>query len=242
VKSQNLKVRNGNFKIRNITISLPFYFLLLTFFGCATVPSITTAPPVSIPPNMPGKYHRMEKSETLWRLSKTYNIELDEIIKVNKITDVTNIEIGQLIFIPARPAPQGGTPVQPKTFSSEDFIWPLQGRTVALFGESFDNMVNKGINIAPLRNQDVVASRSGTVVFCSDNLLCFGKTIIIDHADGFSTVYARNAEILVKNGEFVKRGSLIAKAGQAGRDKNIFLHFEIRKGHIPRNPYFYLSR
>jgi LysM repeat protein len=239
VKSQKSKVRNENFKIRYMFVFLPFYFLLLTFFGCATVPSVT-APPL-IPPNMPGKYHRMEKSETLWRLSKTYNIELDEIIKVNKITDVTNIEIGQLIFIPTRP-PAPESPAQPKTSISDDFIWPLQGRTVALFGESSDNMVNKGINIAPLRNQDVVASRSGKVVFCSDNLLCFGKTIIIDHADGFSTVYARNAEILVKNGEFVKRGSLIAKAGQAGRDKNIFLHFEIRKGHIPRNPYFYLPR
>jgi murein DD-endopeptidase MepM/ murein hydrolase activator NlpD len=182
----------------------------------------------------------MEKSETLWKLSKTYNIDLDEIIKINKITDVTNIEIGQLIFIPARPAQE--RPAQPNTFSSDDFIWPLQGKTVALFGDSFDNMINKGINIAPSRNQDVVASRSGKVVFCSDNFLCFGKTIIIDHTDGFSTVYARNAELLVKTGEYVKRGALIAKAGQAGRDKDIFLHFEIRKGHIPRNPYFYLPR
>ncbi|MFA5118229.1 MAG: LysM peptidoglycan-binding domain-containing M23 family metallopeptidase [Candidatus Omnitrophota bacterium] len=182
----------------------------------------------------------MEKSETLWKLSKTYNIDLDEIIKINKITDVTNIEIGQLIFIPARPVQERST--QPNTFASDDFIWPLQGKTVALFGDSFDNMINKGINIAPLRNQDVVASRGGKVVFCSDNFLCFGKTIIIDHTDGFSTVYARNAELLVKTGEYVKRGALIAKAGQAGRDKNIFLHFEIRKGHIPRNPYFYLPR
>jgi murein DD-endopeptidase MepM/ murein hydrolase activator NlpD len=79
------------------------------------------------------------------------------------------------------------------------------------------------------------------VVFSSDNLKRFSKTIIIDHGDGFSTVYARNAQILVKPGESVQRGTLIAKVGSNSmRDKNTYLHFEIRKSHIPKNPYFYL--
>ncbi|MFA6217049.1 MAG: LysM peptidoglycan-binding domain-containing M23 family metallopeptidase [Candidatus Omnitrophota bacterium] len=212
---------------------------MCAFIGCATVPSLKPNAQ-SIPPNIPGKYHRIEKSETLWKLSKMYNVDLDEIVKINKITDVTTIEIGQLIFIPARPAE--ALPTQKKTFSTDDFIWPLQGKTITLFGQSFNNMVNKGINIAPLRNQEVIASRSGKVVYCNDNFLSFGKTIIIDHADGFSTVYARNAEILVKTGDYVNRGAMIAKAGQAGRDKKIYLHFEIRKGHVPRNPVFYLPR
>ena len=63
---------------------------------------------------------------------------------------------------------------------------------------------------------------------------------MIDHGDGLSTVYARNSEVFVKIGDEVQRGVRIAKVGQAGRDKNSYLHFEIRKRHVPQNPYFYL--
>jgi murein DD-endopeptidase MepM/ murein hydrolase activator NlpD len=66
--------------------------------------------------------------------------------------------------------------------------------------------------------------------------------LIIDHGDGFSSVYARNSEVFIKVGENIKKGTVIAKVGSAGRDKNEYLHFQIRKGHIPQNPNFYLRR
>jgi murein DD-endopeptidase MepM/ murein hydrolase activator NlpD len=102
-------------------------------------------------------------------------------------------------------------------------------------------MINKGINIQTYGSPNVVASRSGKVVFYDDNFKDFGKTIIIDHGDGFSTVYARNSQVFIKIGDYVQRGTLIAKAGSTDRDKNTYLHFQIRKGYIPQNPYFYLS-
>jgi murein DD-endopeptidase MepM/ murein hydrolase activator NlpD len=101
-------------------------------------------------------------------------------------------------------------------------------------------MVNKGINIAPTGSPDVLAMRSGKVIFYADNFGSFGKTIIIDHGDGLSTVYARNQDVFIKPGEWVKKGSVIAKAGSAGRDKDIYLHFEIRRSGAPQNPYYYL--
>jgi murein DD-endopeptidase MepM/ murein hydrolase activator NlpD len=129
-----------------------------------------------------------------------------------------------------------------ETNSNKDFIWPLKGKIIAVFGQSFNNMANKGINIQPYNDLDIKASRSGRIIFYADDFKNYGKTIIIDHGDGFSTVYARNAEIFVKIGDYVQQGSYIAKAGSSGRDKNIYLHFQIRKGHIPQNPNFYLSR
>ncbi|MFH0826741.1 MAG: LysM peptidoglycan-binding domain-containing M23 family metallopeptidase [Candidatus Omnitrophota bacterium] len=219
-----------------LLVSLCLCFLM-SFSGCATTPSVK-APQAPVVAGMPGVYHRVERGQTLWRISKMYNVELDEVARINRITDTTSIEVGQQIFIPNRQKPQSLTP----GYFSDDFIWPLKGKIVSLFGQTFNNMINKGINIEPQSATSVVAARSGKVVFYAESFGSYGKTLIIEHGDGFSTVYARNAEILVRPGDMVQRGAPIAKVGSAGRDKNRYLHFEIRKGHIPQNPYFYLTR
>ena len=167
-----------------------------------------------------------------------YDVDLGELARVNRILDSTSIEIGQLLFIPNRQT------VKPAAlrYSSEDFIWPIKGRVIASFGQTYNNMINKGINIQPRSGMEVVASRSGRVVFYANGFGGYGKTVIIEHGDGLSTVYARNSDVFIKAGDSVRKGTVIAKAGSAGRDKNTYLHFEIRKGHIPQNPYYYLPR
>ena len=80
------------------------------------------------------------------------------------------------------------------------------------------------------------------MVFYADDLGNFGKTVIIDHGDGLRSVYSRASDIFLRGGENVQRGSVIGRVGSAGRDKNDYLHFEIRKGALPENPLFYLSR
>ncbi|MFH1228789.1 MAG: LysM peptidoglycan-binding domain-containing M23 family metallopeptidase [Planctomycetota bacterium] len=207
---------------------------LLSLGGCATVPPLKVIPP----PGMPGIYHRVEKGQTLWRISKIYNIELEELARLNRIPDTTSIEVGQMIFIPRQQKPLSITP----KYSSDDFIWPLRGKVISTFGQTYANMINKGINIEPGSRREVTASRGGRVIFYSANFGGFGKTIIIDHQDGFSTVYARNAEVFIKTGDNIQKGEVIAHAGSAGRDKNTYLHFEIRKGYLAQNPLFYLSR
>lgn len=212
---------------------LVFTFYLLTFIGCATAPYVLPPKPEGIP----GIYHRVEKGQTLWRISKIYNVDLDEIVNINRILDVSRIEIGQLIFIPRLQKQQ---PLSSQSYI-EDFIWPVRGKVITAFGQTYNNMVNKGINIQPYETLDVIAARSGKVVFYSPDFEGFGKTIIVDHGDGLSTIYARNSQIFIKVGDSVQKGALIAKVGSSGdRDKDAYLHFEIRKGHISQNPYFYL--
>jgi murein DD-endopeptidase MepM/ murein hydrolase activator NlpD len=237
VKSKKLKMKeNTNFGF--YLALLPFYFLLFTFFGCAApTPYVKpTAPPA--PQGMPGIYHRVIKGETLWRISKIYNVDIDVIAQINHISDNTSLEIGQQVFIPNAGQPKP-VPVYVK-YTSDDFIWPLRGRVISGFGQISNNMVNKGINIQPLSSSDVLAARQGRVVFYTNNLGVFGKTIIIEHPDGLSTVYARNSQVYIKVGDVVGKGACIAKAGSSGRDSNTYLHFEIRKGHIPVNPFHYL--
>ncbi len=210
--------------------------LVLGIAGCATAPTYVK-PALPIPQAMPGIYHRVEKGQTLWKISKIYGVDLEELARVNKIADTTAVEVGQQVFIPNRVNP----PAQTVKYSdSDDFIWPLRGRLSGSFGQMINNMLNKGINIQPYASLDILASRSGRVVFIDNDFVGFGKTIIIEHADGLFTVYGRNSELFVKAGDNVQKGMVIAKAGSAGRDRNIYLHFEVRRGSTPQNPLFYL--
>lgn len=207
--------------------------LLLLLSGCAPSPYLKQAIP---PVDMPGIYHRVEKGQTLWRIAKTYNISLDYLVGINRIQDASNIEAGQLIFIPN----QSKKLQVSSNISQGDFIWPLRGKVISTFGSNYANMINKGIHIQSYGNPKIVASRSGRVIFVSNNFGNYGKVVIIDHGDGFSTVYARNSEILAHPGDEVERGVVIAKAGGTSRDKNVYLHFQIRRGHTPQNPLFFL--
>lgn len=232
IKYTDLKTFKTGFIILNC-----IYFCL-NLIGCASLPTIIQSTPDL---NIPGFYHRVERGQTLWRISKIYNIDLDEIVRINHIADVTNIEIGQMLFIPRQQKQQQASLSQSNL---EDFIWPINGKVIAVFGQTFNNMVNKGINILPNKNTDVVASRSGKVVFYNLNFKGYGKTVIIDHGDGFLTVYTKNSQVFAKLGDFVSKGTVIASVGSAGNtaDKNEYLHFEIRKGYTPQNPYYYLPR
>lgn len=203
-------------------------------YGCAGAPQ--TYPPR--PEGIAGIYHQVEKGETLWRISKAYNADLDEIAEINHISDASKIEVGQSIFIPHKKA-VAQRPVI--TSGNDDFIWPLKGRVIATFNQCYDNIVNKGINIRPSgQEQSIVAARSGKIVFISPNFKKYGKTLIIDHQDGYMSVYARNAQIFKKTGDYVKQGEPVARVGSEGDSHEIYLHFEIRKGHLPKNPLFYL--
>jgi len=210
-----------------------FAFFIFTFSGCVTAP---VGPMPKISPAMPGIYHKVGKGQTLWRISKIYNVDIEELIKLNHIPEASRIEIGQTIFIPREKNLQSPA----ADLNSEDFCWPLKGRVVSGYGQITDNIVNKGINIEAAENSNIVAARSGKVVFMSPAFGDFGKAIIVDHGDGYSTLYARNSQVFIKPGDEVTKGMLIAKVGNAGRDKTKYLHFEIRKGYLPQNPNFYL--
>lgn len=232
MKNSKIKIQNYNLKLSSIILIVAGCGIILNFYGCATAPLVM--PPAG-PAGIPGIYHRVEKGQTLWRISKLYDADLDELARVNRIPEASNIEIGQLIFVP-----HASTIKIPATAAGEDFIWPVRGRVIAAFNQTYNNMINKGINIQPYGNFNVSASRSGKVVFSSPNFKGFGRTVILEHPDGFLTVYARNSEIFARLGDNVRRGEVIAKAGSPARDKPGYLHFEIRKGHIPQNPRFYL--
>lgn len=218
--------------MKNIILLL----MVLLAAGCASTPPYSDPVSPITTQAAPGLHHRVEAGQTLWRISRIYDVDIDEILRVNRISENARIEIGQVLVIPGASRPQNFSVKS----ASSDFIWPLKGRVISGFGSNYHNLINKGINIQAQAGDQVFAARGGRVVFCAENLGNFGKTVIIDHGDGLRSVYSRISKINVRLGDIVQSGSAIGSAGTSARDKNSYLHFEIRKAALPQNPLFYL--
>jgi septal ring factor EnvC (AmiA/AmiB activator) len=122
----------------------------------------------------------------------------------------------------------------------EMFAWPVKGNIITPFGVN-GSLRSKGIDIKAREGSYVRAAKSGRVVYCDPNLKGFGKTVILDHGGGVQTVYAYNSDILVKVGDDVTKGAVIARSGATGRAREPSLHFEVRRNGEPQNPAYYLG-
>ena len=217
-----------------------FLFLLLVAFlfliqGCATphVPVVR----MEEPPREKGVYHKVEKGETLWRIAKNYKVDIGELASANRLPDTTKINVGQILVIPSQNAAR--PLVNVPYFGKQNFEWPLRGEVISFFGSMKDGVKNKGIDISAEEGAPVRPARDGKVIFSDEKVKGLGRTVIIDHGDEYSTVYAHNSEILVKVGDIVEQNDMIARVGSSGRGQSV-LHFEIRKRHEPQNPFYFL--
>lgn len=121
------------------------------------------------------------------------------------------------------------------------FRWPVRGRVIAGFGPKPNGQQNDGINLAVPEGTSVKASDDGVVAYAGNELKGYGNLVLVRHGNGYVTAYAHASELLVKRGDQIKRGQIIAKAGQTGNVGSPQLHFEIRKGKDPVDPMQYLS-
>jgi murein DD-endopeptidase MepM/ murein hydrolase activator NlpD len=121
------------------------------------------------------------------------------------------------------------------------FRWPVRGRVIAGFGAEPNGQHNDGINLAVPEGTSIKAAEEGTVAYAGNELKGYGNLLLVRHTNGFVTAYAHASELLVKRGDQVKRGQIIARAGQTGSVSSPQLHFEIRKGATPVDPMRYLS-
>ena len=139
-------------------------------------------------------------------------------------------------------APTEAEPVKTSvTGGAPSFRWPVKGRVISGYGTKPNGQQNDGINISVPENTAVKAAEDGTVAYSGNELKGYGNLVLIRHAGGYVTAYAHNSEVLVHRGEAVKRGQVIAKAGQTGGVASPQVHFEIRKGSNPVDPSRYLT-
>ena len=138
----------------------------------------------------------------------------------------------------AEPAPEK---VAEPAGSLQSFRWPVHGRVIAGFGSKPNGTQNDGINIAVPVGTQVKAADDGVVAYSGNELKGYGNLVLVRHANGYVSAYANASELLVKRGDTIKRGQVIALSGQTGNVTSPQLHFEIRKGSTPVDPTKYLA-
>jgi len=122
------------------------------------------------------------------------------------------------------------------------FRWPVKGRVIAAFGSKNNGASNDGINLAVPEGTPVKAADDGVVAYAGNELKGYGNLVLVRHANGYVSAYANASELMVKRGDAVKRGQVIAHAGQTGNVTSPQLHFEIRKGSTPVDPMQFLDK
>jgi murein DD-endopeptidase MepM/ murein hydrolase activator NlpD len=141
-------------------------------------------------------------------------------------------EVRETKSITRKAEPAGGIP---------SFRWPVKGRIIAGFGPRPNGSQNDGINLAVPEGTPIKATDDGVVAYAGNELKGYGNLVLIRHSGGFVSAYANASNLVVKRGDTVKRGQVIAHAGQTGNVTSPQLHFEIRKGSTPVDPTKYLS-
>ncbi len=138
----------------------------------------------------------------------------------------------------AASAPAAAPAASPAAAGDEEvaFIWPASGALLA----GFDEVRNKGYDIAGKAGDPVLAAADGRVVYAGAGLRGYGNLIILKHNNTFLTAYAHNQALLVKEDQTVRRGQKIAEMGNTDADR-VKLHFEIRRQGKPVDPARYLA-
>ncbi len=221
--------------------------LLGTMFlaiGCVSSPSR----PVTGKPRPAGVYHTVKRHQTLWRICKTYQVDMAKVARINGIRDVNKIQAGQKIFIPGAKkvlhvdiyiedlGPSGKKQAKVDLVKVKGrFMWPVKGPIMKKFGLNRGRK-HAGIDISAPRGTSIKAAESGKVIYSGNEIKGYGNIVIIKHGPIFTSVYAHNNVNLVREGDSVMKGQIIARVGETGRATGSHLHFELRNHNKPFDP------
>ncbi len=172
--------------------------------------------PVPMPPSVP------PRKTTPRADKKPYSDNVAEHQKVEKIEPSAPV---------AAPAIAPGSTVTATDNDRLSWMWPSDGKIVA----TFDEGRNKGIDIAGKMGQHVMAAGAGKVMYAGSGIRGYGNLVIVKHSNSLLSAYAHNRRIIVKEGQNVAKGEVIAEMGDSDTD-SVKLHFEIRQQGKPVDP------
>jgi len=192
-----------------------------------------------------GIVHVIKSGQTLTDISITYGVPIDKIAQVSGITDPGRIFAGQRILIPGATTNLWQAVVRLSHGQQVRFIWPLEGNITSPFGWRIHPVLgmrhhHNGIDIDVPVGTMVRAAAPGNVHLIQDDPEGYGTLIVLEHANGYLTLYGHLSSVLVSKGQFVEVGQPIAESGNTGLSTGPHLHFEIRNGDFPVDPQRYL--
>lgn len=215
-------------------------------------------------------YYRVHRGDTIYSIAWAFGLDYRALAKANRLKPPYFIESGQRLKMtvvpsghyPVVPAQRNTHKIQKKVESKKQVTlvrkpqkaakikrysyksgqlhwrWPVRGQVVSYFSRSIRG--RPGISIASRYRSPIHAAASGRVVYSGDGVRGYGNLIILKHNDSYLSAYAFNEKNLVRVGQFVRAGSVIALMGRnsAGHPR---LYFEIRRDGRPINPLKYIK-
>jgi murein DD-endopeptidase MepM/ murein hydrolase activator NlpD len=199
-----------------------------------------------------GITHKVQPGDTIYSIAKKYDTSAQGIVDwpYNSFANDETFElaVGQVLVVPdgvmpkeqptaPRPTYFAQVPPAGSVTGTGQFVWPTGGRITQAF-----RWYHKGIDIANADAPPILAADSGTVMITGwPDPWAYGNRILIDHGNGFSTLYAHLSAIYVSPGQAVSRGQVIGKMGSTGRSTGTHLHFEIRRNGEAEDPLGFLK-
>jgi murein DD-endopeptidase MepM/ murein hydrolase activator NlpD len=186
------------------------------------------------------------EGETLELIAHAAGIPAEDILELNGLERDEQVKPGVLLFIlsgapPDNPAPAPPPPEDPNA-PRPPLRWPLTTIHVVVgspFGARWGKP-HEGIDLPAPVGTPVFAAADGRVVYAGSGIRGYGNLIVVKHTGDLITAYAHNSVLLVSQGQSVRAGDRIALVGQSGHATGPHLHFEVRRGQIPRDPMSYL--
>ncbi len=213
-------------------IARRYHVRMETIIGMNDLPSARLLRPGQILeiPDTDGTYCTVKRGDTIASLCKKYEVELADVVNANPGINVEALQIGQRIFVP-------GTGALEQLFR---MAWPVYGRISGRYGYRVHpvyrrRMMHTGLDIAAPHGTPIKSALAGRVKF-SGWKGGYGRTVIVEHPNGYETLYGHCTKLLVSKGETVKRGETIAKVGSTGVSTGPHVHFEVRENGKRINP------
>jgi len=191
-----------------------------------------------------GIVHVIQAGQTLTDISVTYAVPVESLTAANGLTTSSTIFAGDRILIPEVTSSFWDDVVRLSKGVPSRFIWPLEGEVVSTFGWRDHPVQNfwhhhDGIDLDVPEGTIVHAAAGGEVIYYGEQQ-GYGNVLIIEHADGYITMYGHLSSALVAAGRYVEMGQEIALSGNTGISSGPHLHFEVRNGEFPIDPLRYL--
>lgn len=180
--------------------------------------------------------YQVQPGESTYVIARRFNTTVQAIAQASELNDPTRLKVGQKLLIPSN---SNGA-------DTENFIWPASGRISSAYGWRThpiykNRQFHGGIDIAVPTGTEVRAVASGKVIRSGD-MDGFGLGVVIDHGKGVTTWYGHNSKLLIKAGETVVQGQVIARSGSTGVSTGPHLDFRIKVDGQTVNPQTWLPK